>query len=490
VRLAIVGSGPAAVGVISALEKQNSGAEVHVFESGDAPPSFPEVPCSAATEFYQDIYRQLARQSTTIPPEKTLFGSRLEKSEADKGKSIIVSQFRGGLSNFWGGLAQPLDEEDFEDWPLSAGDMQPHYRAIASLIDLAGEHELATRGPIKQLAGFARLQRHINSHPGCATAHVPLLAVRNDRGAQSCCYCGECMAGCFRDAVYRADHSLDGLGKSLTMNIRQDKVLSYRNQVNGVVLSLANSVSEIFDRVYLCAGVLGTAEIVMRSRDVQPNPRMQDNAIFQFPVLNLSSASDNAKDAYFGLSNLLIDIKDQADPTHSVKIQCYPNSDYLWRAMLPAWSWWLAKWPVSWSRDRLIWARLYLHGNVSPHFSVGWGENKLDLIQQSEANMNVLHKSLTTFKKTLKGSSYIVPPVKPVLATTSAHLAGTFPYASSTYANTLAANSELDENVFVCDASCFPSSPTASPTLTIMANARRVALLSLSAELAENEGKH
>jgi len=104
--------------------------------------------------------------------------------------------------------------------------------------------------------------------------------------------------------------------------------------------------------------------------------------------------------------------------------------------------------------------------------------------------MNVLHKSLITFKKALKGSSFIVPPVKPVLATTSAHLAGTFPYASTTSANTLAANSELDENVFVCDASCFPSSPTASPTLTVMANAHRVTMLSLSAGLAESKGKH
>jgi len=68
-------------------------------------------------------------------------------------------------------------------------------------------------------------------------------------------------------------------------------------------------------------------------------------------------------------------------------------------------------------------------------------------------------------------------PVKPVVSHTSAHLAGTFPYGGDL--TPVARDGQVMHGVHIADSSCFPTSPVISPTLTIMANARRTAIEAL-----------
>ena len=69
-------------------------------------------------------------------------------------------------------------------------------------------------------------------------------------------------------------------------------------------------------------------------------------------------------------------------------------------------------------------------------------------------------------------------PTLNILSKTSAHYGSTTPYKSGLF--NLSTNSEIVKNTYICDSSVFNTMPSTSPTFTIMANAARIADLSLN----------
>ena len=48
---------------------------------------------------------------------------------------------KGGLSNGWGAAVLPYRDEDMDAWPIRAGDLAPHYAAVAPILQVAGRKD-------------------------------------------------------------------------------------------------------------------------------------------------------------------------------------------------------------------------------------------------------------------------------------------------------------------------------------------------------------
>jgi hypothetical protein len=288
------------------------------------------------------------------------------------------------------------------------------------------------------------------------------------------------MAGCIRDAIYSSRDAFLRCIDQKTVRFAGTRVREVRIRNNKPVVHAGNGSTESFDRVFLAAGCPSTTEILMRSLHLEQGPVLQDNVIYQYPVINLTRHSDTEKDQYFGLTNLLVLAEPRRPGLPLLQVQFYPNVDYLWRTLVPSWLWKTVRHPVKWTRDRIMWARVYMNAEDSYRYSVHLTDDRLEFAEEHVPDEGKVTPYLKSMREVLRGSGFFMSPVKPVLAHTSAHLGCTFPYNGKLVA--VARDSEVAPlpHVHIADSSCFPESPVVSPTLTIMANARRTAVEALS----------
>jgi choline dehydrogenase-like flavoprotein len=492
-KIAIVGSGASAVGVLNGIEASGLDAEITLVSSDRYFESSPKDRYEAAdvARFYDAVYADIRTGAVTYPPRKTFFADPVPCYLVDGEARFFRADTFGGQTNIWGGTVQPLAEADFADWPLSRRELEPHYRAIADLIGIAGARDAlsdflkldySNAPAVRQLEAFKFLQRHLNAnsesdhyriHAGVAPTAV---ATRTDE-ATSCIQCGECMVGCVRDAFYSSRSALKQAVERRVIRFVGSEVRAIRVAPEGPEVHCHNGHTESFSKVFLCAGCVGTTEILMRSLEISTGPVLQDNVIAQFPILNLSRHSDLRCGEYFGLTNLLLLLEPRRADVPLLQVQLYPNADYLWRTLVPGWSWRIARHPVRWLRDRLIWARAYMDAADSYQYLVALENDQLVFRQERQPDAAGIQRCVASLRQALRGSGFHLLPFKPVVAHTSAHLAATFPYGEGPVP--VARDGEVMPDVHIADSSCFPTSPVISPTLTIMANARRTALEAL-----------
>jgi choline dehydrogenase-like flavoprotein len=475
--------------VLDGLDSAGVDADVTVF-SGERYFSFsPGDRYSVADigQFYSSVYADIKRQAVHYPPRKTFFGDTVPCYSVNGEPRFFSSDMFGGHTNIWGGTVLPLTEPDFSGWPITRADLEPHYQAIANLIGIAGRRDqlaeflrldYANLPPLRQLDGFRHLEDHLNHHAESDDyrfhAGVPPSAIdTRDGSSTGCIQCGECMVGCARDAIYSARTALRQRIDSGSVRFVARNVTAVGSRDGLPEVHCNDGGTEPFDRVFLCAGCVPTTEILMRSLKMETGPILQDNCIYQFPLVNLSRHSDRCKGEYFGLTNLLLLLEPKRSDLPLLQMHLYPNVDYLWRTLASPWIWEYLRHPVRWFRDRLIWARVYMDADGSNRYSVSLEGDRLvfgELGMPDDANVRRCIRSL---RHVLRGSACYVLPFTPVLAHTSAHVAGTFPYGGA--AVPVARDGEVIPGVHIADSACFPRSPVISPTLTIMANARRTA---------------
>lgn len=495
-KIAIIGSGASAAGVLNGIEAAGVEAEITLFSDDlylNATPR-DRYTSTYIERFYNAVYEDIKRQSAQYPPRKTFCGDTIPCHTIRGRERFFISEMFGGQTNIWGGTVLPLPEQDFESWPIDRKDLEPHYRAVAKMIGVAGlpdrlsdflHMRISNCKPVKQLKGFKRLQDYLNAHPGTSEyvfhAGSPRVAVDTaDDSPTSCILCGECMAGCIRDAIYSSRRALLQSIERKTIRFVAKRVKEVHVRNNKRVVYAEDGSKETFDKTFLAAGCPSTTEILMRSLHMEQGPTLQDNVIYQYPVINTTRPSDEDKDKYFGLTNLLVIAEPRRPDLPLVQVQFYPNADYLWRTLVPRWSWSMVRHPVRWSRDRIMWARVYMDAAESYHYSVHLKGDKLAFEEEHIPDEGKVVPFLESKRAVLRGSGFLMLPVKPVLAHTSAHLGGTFPYKGGTVDIARDSGVMPLPHVYIADSTCFPKSPVVSPTLTIMANARRTAMEALS----------
>jgi hypothetical protein len=283
------------------------------------------------------------------------------------------------------------------------------------------------------------------------------------------------MAGCALGSVYNAAKSLEELVGAGNVRCEAKEVLRFAADGRRLRVRWPGGEEDAgpFDRVFLAAGCPGTTAIVMRSLGVTEGPVMLDNAVFQLPLINFGEAARGGeRDRYLGLSGLSFRLDPAGGQSSSAHVQLYLNFDYLWRGAVPEALWSLAAPLVTWSRDRLMWLRVYLDGADSWQYRVRLAGDGSTLFEESQApSREALAPVVRALRHALGHDGFWVPPLRPVRAATSSHLGATFPYGGNLAP--VAKDGWIAPRVHVCDATCFPAMPATSPTFTIMANAAR-----------------
>src|SRR5262249_51038776 len=156
----------------------------------------------------------------------------------------------------------------------TAAELDPYYREIADLVGISGEQDAlnnyfnpdyTNRPPMRLLRGMARLRDTVTAHPasGAYAVHAGVSRMMLETRAghpDACVYCGECCAGCFAGAVYSSRTTLDPLVRTRGIPVVEGKVARLEPGRGAVAIARPTGLEwhEGFDRVFLCAGCVGT----------------------------------------------------------------------------------------------------------------------------------------------------------------------------------------------------------------------------------------
>lgn len=500
-RVAVIGSGAAAAGTLGALARWAPDSRVTLFDHGDSP----EGPLATAArpearppDHARDVYARIRREhGFAFPPPKTHFGVAPLKQAVAGWGDVWDNRVWGGLTSFWGGSALPFPDDELRRWPVSAADLAPYYAQVAQQVGVSGDagaldryfgEGYVNRPPIALPSVFQDLMAAVNRDGPAADRYDLLaggsrLAVETREGhAAACFYCGECMTGCSAGAIYAARQDVDrGVAAGQIEQVVRARVWSVAASPLRVTVKRGDGAPEAagdFDRIYVCAGAFGSAEIVMRSLGLAQGPQVVDGAVFTFPIVNLRSrrAGEHAR-GYFGLTNLLIGCVPRGDDGRFALIQVYPAMDHLWRYFLPVGAWRAFQGVGRQLRRRFLLGRIFLHGDLSQAYALSLGaDGELGVaLARPPSALRDVPGLWASVRRRMSRDGFFVPPSPVIRHATSSHYGGSFPLGCGP----VGADGSFLPGAYLCSSAAFPTVPAISPTMTIMALAARLTHRSL-----------
>lgn len=520
----VIGSGPA--GVAAAVALLERGVAVTMLDAGgrvEAPlreqaAALGGRPPETWAPSERAALRGPLRYNSEGVPLKLAFGSDFVYRDVDRLQPVRahgVDAYRafaaGGLSVLWGAAMLPFSAFDLEGWPIAESDLSGHYRSVLELTGHAVTTADATDG--------ATFDAHTTPLPmsaqaqavfACADAHRQALssqglhisgarlAVAQTRG--ECRRCGMCLHGCPYGLIYSAAQTLDArLRPSSRFRYEPDVIVRrVEERPDGVRVHAedrATRAPRVFDgkRVFLGAGTFATTSILLASLGGAGVPvtfRQSDH--FLLPMLLRRSAGPVEQEALHTLSQLFIGVTDPAITLRGVHLQLYTYNDHYARMAADRLGliYHLCRPLAGAVIERFMLLKGYLHSEESAGIrGVLRAQDdptlELEAVANPRTGMTVRRVAALLAANTGRlGAWPVRPALRQGLPGSGIHVGGSFPMRARPVrweSDVLGRPAGLTR-VHVVDATVFPSLPAAPPTLTIMANARRIAA---GADLAE-----
>jgi choline dehydrogenase-like flavoprotein len=419
----------------------------------------------------------------------------------------VISGAYGGFSNTWGAQTMVYSAASFNDWPISRSELEVDYRAILARIpysaeddDLAEFHPLwAEADPLPPLnQNSTRILARYHRHRTSVRRHGVIVGKsRLALKGSACVSCGLCMTGCPYSYVYSASQTFDQLvasgrivysGGREALSIGEAKGRPFvvsRDSRSGAVETMHA------DKILVGCGAIGSTRLVASSLELWSQAiHLQESAQFLMPLASLRSTGDLSQDNSFTLNQFNILMPFDEAGRDLVQIHGYPFSNSMYDA-LPA--------PLRTSIGRVLGNALLKHVTVglgylpswwSPGFDVSiekpeTGEELARVIVSATTTTNDIAKSKlrTVNARLLKVAPYLgIVPVVPMVSMSppgkSYHFGGSFPHAANPVSgreSDLVGRVDPWNNIHLIDASVFPTVSATTFTLTIMANAHRIA---------------
>ena len=148
-KIAIVGGGAAAAGVLQGLLRSGQRCDVTIFHPHQrlhlpAPTNIPDYQDRPA-EYSRALYRHLRREhGFKFPPPKTLFGASLQRRRTSPSGQLWDSAALGGLTNFWGASAVPFTARELANWMIDDTALAEYYEGAAEHVDNCRCHRSAS----------------------------------------------------------------------------------------------------------------------------------------------------------------------------------------------------------------------------------------------------------------------------------------------------------------------------------------------------------
>lgn len=487
----VIGSGPAGVACAAALLAH--GRQVTMLDTGlQLEPAREAVRAGMAAKAKADWgAAERAQASPAVQkgavPEKLAYGSDYPYRGTPPG-SLRGSFAQGGLSNVWGSAMLPYRARDMAGWPIGVADLAPGYEAALRLVPLAATKDaLDAEWPLYATPGHAlrhgdqaeRLLGHLIRHETRLKAEgVRFGGARLAVHASPCIYCGACLNGCPRALIYSARQSLAAL-RAQGLVYQSGVTIARVEETAGGAQAVARD-GRVFEgaRLFVAAGVLNSAEIMLRSRGAAA-ATLLDSQYYIFPLLQRGASPDVRREAAHTLAQLFVEIDDPAISPFGVHLQVYGYNDIV-GAMLDAKLGRLRRiFPAGLLLNRMMIVQGYLHSDQSGTLDVTLGTAGLSVTPKpnpvAAATVGRVLAKLTRAAGMVKAV-----PLRPLLQITPPgrgfHAGGSFPMAERPTAGQTDRLGRFPgwRRIHLVDASVFPSIAATTITLTAMANAWRI----------------
>ncbi len=520
--IAVIGSGPAGLSAVRALVAR--GQRVVLFDAGlqlepERQHEIVQLGAQRPEEWDRatlDSIRDASDVGAGGVPQKLSYGSDFPYRDVERwlpfenhGCDTRPTLARGGFSTVWGSCVLPYLDEDLADWPLATGDLAAHYRAVLDFLPLAASSDaLAAEFPLycdapqplrpsaQARALMSDLER---ARPRLDAAGLRFgwsrLAVRAETSAAGpgCVYCGLCLHGCPYRLIYDTNTTLDELLASGAVEYRGGVVVErFEERGGGVDLELreirnGDRLRVNFERVYLGCGTVSTTRLMLASLECYDRPvTLRDSQYFLLPWLRASGVQAPRDEALHTLCQAFLELRDPRIDSHNVHLQVYTYNDLYARLfdrlLGPLRG--AARPLVDALLARMLLIQGYLHSDSSPSIEATLerrpGAPVLRLVAKRNPRtrraLRRLVARLVRLAPELRAMP-LFPALRVAPAGRGFHSGGSFPMREQPQEleSDLLGRPYGLERVHLIDSSTFPTIPSTTITLTVMANAHRIA---------------
>jgi len=425
------------------------------------------------------------------------------------------SDAEGGLSNVWGAALLPYRQEDISDWPISIAHLEPHYRAVMEFLPstaIPDDIERILPSYTSKSVPLAPSRQGVELLSDLEAARKPLraagihfgrsrLAIQSlgDNKKPPCTQCGLCLAGCPYSLIYQSTQTLHDLLRTGRLTYRRGHLVERLVEKNGHVVVIGRDLNSGYEfqvpaaLVFLAAGTIPTAKIVLSSLVQYDRPvLLRDSQYFILPLLRFNRVVGVESERLHTSAQVFIEMDDPTVSQHLVHMQVYGYSSILDRELRRSY----LRFPMKSNHlrrqllERLMVIQGFLHSNDSGRIKlVLKRDHDGDQMMASTQPNMVARKSVRNAARILAMHAQhiralpMIHAIRMPASGSGYHSGGSFPMSANP--------GELDTDplgrlsalphVHLIDASIFPSIPATSITLTVMANAHRIATQAIKA---------
>jgi hypothetical protein len=297
------------------------------------------------------------------------------------------------------------------------------------------------------------------------------------------------MYGCPHRLIYSSDSTLETLRSDPRFSYRGGLTIrSVEESTDSVTLTAIDqnggTVQLKGERVFLAAGVLGTASILLRSTGQYDCPiTLKDSQYFLLPLLRLKGTPGVTTERLQTLSQLFLEILDASVSPYTIHLQLYTYNELFRDEVLAKLGFMDRVFPLESFLGRLFLIQGYLHSVHSPHIELvlrrAAGKDTLSAVRVSNSETRKTMRKLVIKLAAISGSTGLLPLI-PMLQLGKPgrgfHSGGTFPMSNNPSVNEADRFGRINglRRIHAVDSSVFPSIPATTITLTVMANAYRI----------------
>jgi ferredoxin len=322
------------------------------------------------------------------------------------------------------------------------------------------------------------------------------LAMRAARtaGDRGCIYCGLCMYGCPYGYIYNSADTVRELRTEKNFQYQRDVVVTALHERSGKVIiegyhrQTRAPLSFESGRAYLAAGVIPTAQILLRSRSAYDRPlHLRDSQYFLFPLVLARRARGVRNEPLYTLSQLFIELGNPQISRHTVHLQIYTYNDLIGRVVHKAFG------PLAHSlaalaqqlEERMIVVQGYLHSDESPMIEMTLKRDGLSgrdclhlVVQPNPATPRTVKRVLREMLRQTRwlGGMVLPPMLQMGEPGRGFHAGGSMPMRRepAPFESDCLGRPHGWTRVHAVDATVLPSMPATTITFSVMANAHRI----------------